>query len=363
MNRFAGAFYRLFFSPLPYKPEFEKDPRKILIIRQHNQLGDLLASSSLFRALKKKFPLSHITLIVSPANKDAVTKNKFIDRVIVFEKARHLNPVEFFRFMSVLREGYDWVLVPVTVSISFTSNLMAGIAKGRLKAGANWLDGKYNESAFFFNKKINLDWRLQPDLHIAERILDIVKPLGIEPAGYSPEVSFDGEDEEKAEKFLTRFEEYNQRCIIGLHTGAGKIPNRWYHKNFVNLIKELKANWDACIYLTGSSADLSIIEKIKEELNFTVLEFIDKSIPEVAALISKSDLFITNDTGIMHVAGSTSTPQISLFGPTNPFVWAPMGKNKVFLQRSDIIDNITVNEVFDIAGRLLSQSPKINKNA
>ncbi|GAB1350538.1 glycosyltransferase family 9 protein [Ignavibacteriales bacterium] len=363
MNRLAGAFYRTFFSPPQYNSEFEKNPRKILIIRQHNQLGDLLASNSLFRAIKRKFPLSQITLVVSPANKDAITKNKFIDRVVVFDKTSHINPLKFFQFFSALREGYDWVIVPVTVSISFTSNLLAGIAKGNLKIGANWLDGKYNESAFFFNKKVNLDWTLQPDLHISERILDIVKPLRIEPAGYSPEVSFDGEDEEKAEKFLTRFEQHRDRFIIGLHTGAGKIPNRWYYKNFVSLIKELKTHWDACIYLTGSSADLTTIEKIKEELNFTVLDFIDKTIPEVAALIAKSDLFITNDTGIMHVAGSTSTPQISLFGPTNPFVWAPMGKNKVFLQRSDIIDNITVNEVFEIAGRLLSQSPKINKNA
>lgn len=362
MNNFARAFYRLLFSPPAYDPDHEKHPRKILIIRQHNQLGDLLASSSLFRAIKSKYPESVITLVVSPANKDAVTKNKYIDRVVVFDKGKHIWLFEFFRFLSVLREGYDWVIVPVTVSISFTSNLMAGIAKAKLKVGPKYLDGKYNEADLFFNKKVVLDWRNHPDMHIADRILDIVRPVGIEPAGYAPEVSFDAVDEAFADQFLNHFEEHSDRPVIGLHTGAGKLPNRWYYRNFVSVIRELREKYDACIYLTGSTADLAIIDKIKEELPFTVLACIDRSIPEVAALIARSDLFITNDTGIMHVAGSTATPQISLFGPTNPFVWAPMGANKVFLQRSDIIDNITVAEVCAVADRLLLLSNKRKNN-
>ena len=362
MNNFARAFYRVLFSPPAYDPDQEKQPAKILIIRQHNQLGDLLASTSLFRAIKAKYPESNITLVVSPANKDAVAKNKYIDRVVVFNKGKHIWPVEFFRFLSVLREGYDWVLVPVTVSISFTSNLMAGIAKAKLKVGPKYLDGKYNEADLFFNKKVVLDWRNHPDMHIADRILDIVKPIGIEPAGYSPEVSFDPVDEAFADQFLNHFEELRTRPVIGLHTGAGKLPNRWYYGNFVSLIRKLREKHDACIYLTGSTADLAIIDQIREELPFTVLTCIDRSIPEVAAVIARSDLFITNDTGIMHVAGSTATPQISLFGPTNPFVWAPMGANKVFLQRSDIIDNITVAEVCEVADRLLLLSNKGKSN-
>ena len=55
----------------------------------------------------------------------------------------------------------------------------------------------------------------------------------------------------------------------------------------------------------------------------------------------------------MHVAGTTKTPQISLFGPTNPFNWAPCGKNKIFLRKSDLIDDIEVEDVFEICKVLL----------
>ena len=68
-------------------------------------------------------------------------------------------------------------------------------------------------------------------------------------------------------------------------------------------------------------------------------------IPRVAALISLSNLFISNDTGIMHVAGTTSTPQISIFGPTNPLNWAPIGKNKFYIRKSELIDDIAVEDV------------------
>ena len=65
---------------------------KVLIIRQHNQFGDLLASISLFRAIKEKYPGCRITLIASPENYYAVTQNEFIDELFIFDKHKILTP-------------------------------------------------------------------------------------------------------------------------------------------------------------------------------------------------------------------------------------------------------------------------------
>ena len=72
------------------------NPRKIIIVRQHNQLGDLLAGVSLFRALKETHPECHITLIVSPFNYPGMIKNKFIDRIFVFDKKKYYQSNYFF---------------------------------------------------------------------------------------------------------------------------------------------------------------------------------------------------------------------------------------------------------------------------
>ncbi len=335
---------------------------KILVIRQHNQLGDLIASSSLFRALKTSFPSSDITLIVSPPNKDAVMKNRFIDKIFIFDKSLLKDTGYLKKLKAVLRSGYDLCIVPVVVSNSFTSNLLAGISDARIKTGIRSFDGMVNESSYFFTHRLVLDWRKHPDMHVGDRIMDIVRPFGIDTDDFRAEITFDQDDLSTAEKFIKRFENIGERPLIGVHAGAGKVPNRWDYKNFISLIERLRKEFDAAFYLTGTNSDLEIIEAIRNSLSFSVIDFLNKSIPEVAALISLSDLFITNDTGVMHVAGSTSTPQISLFGPTNPFQWAPVGKEKHFIRKSDMIDDITVDEVFNLCGNILSQAGGVKRS-
>jgi len=122
----------------------------------------------------------------------------------------------------------------------------------------------------------------------------------------------------------------------------------------------LEKTYQPIIYLTGSTADLEIIKLISSAISSETKVFLNKDISEVAALIAQSSLFITNDTGIMHVAGTTPTPQISIFGPTNPFNWAPVGNQKYFLRHSDLINDVTVEEVFSLCRTLLSNEKDLS---
>lgn len=363
-NFFSKLVYRItkiLFGVSEKKINNLGNPKKILIVRQHNQLGDLLASVPLFRALKEKYPESHITLVVSPANKDAIFKNKFIDRVLVFDKKEIFEPIEFWKFYKCIRENYDIALVPVVVSISFTSNLIARLSGAKLKIGPSSLNGKANPAKFLFDIHIDFDWRKYPDSNVYERSLGIVKPFGIYTNNFKSEINYDEEDIRVAKDFLNSYNKNQNEKIIGLHIGAGKPQNRWSCYKFLDLIKKLKENFAPFIYLTGSNSDLEVINFVKEHLQFSLPIFLNKKIPEVAALISFSDLFITNDTGIMHVAGATDTPQISIFGPTNPFNWAPIGINKIFIWKSDLIDDVTVDEVYDLSEKLLNINEKVKK--
>jgi heptosyltransferase-2 len=329
------------------------DVNKILIIRQHNQLGDMLASVSLLRALKEKYPASKLFIIISPNNKAAIEKNKFVDSYIVFDKSELFAPIKFIRFIKYLRQNFDIAIVPVTVSISFTSNLIARISNSKIRIGANSLDGKLNESAFFFDRRIDIDWRRHPDSNVADLILDMVRPFGIDTNDFSSEISIDSIDIKIAEEFLNSIHSDSNSKLIGLHVGAGKPQNRWSLQKYVDLISKLNDNYNCCFYLTGWKYDSNELEYIVKNSKVKINQFINHSISEVAALVSKSNLFITNDTGIMHVAGTVTTSQVSLFGPTNPFNWAPCGKNKIFLRKSDLIDDIEVEEVFDVCKILL----------
>jgi ADP-heptose:LPS heptosyltransferase len=329
------------------------NPKTFLIVRQHNQLGDLLAGVSLLRAIIEKYPQSRITLVVSPANYTGLVKNKFIDDLFIFDKRKLLLPIYLFKLYKILRKEYDTAIVPVTVSISFTSNLLCRFSNSKTRIGTRSLDGKPNESAYLFDKLINIDWRKYPDSHVADRILDIVRPFGIDTNNFRSEITFDESDIKSADKFLAEMNVGHQDIVIGFHCGAGKKQNRWSLLKYVELIKLLAQEYNAKTYLTGSNSDEEEINYVKKNVPFEIGLFINKSIPEVAAVVSKSTLFISNDTGIMHVAGTTNTPQISIFGPTNPLNWAPIGENKYYIRKSDLIDDVMLEDVYSLCESIL----------
>ncbi|MEJ2102998.1 MAG: glycosyltransferase family 9 protein [Ignavibacteriaceae bacterium] len=349
------SFFKIFFS-LDENPSREiNNPRKILIVRQHNQLGDLLAGVSLFRAIKETFPQSHISLIVSPFNYPGIIKNKFIDRIFVYDKTRLFNPFYFFKLIKFLREDYHLAIVPVVVSISFTSNLLARISKSKIRIGPNSLDGKPNQSSFLFDRRVEIDWRKHPDSNVSERSLDIVRPFGINTGNYRSEISFNGKDTTAAQQFINSFRDKTRKYLIGLHVGAGKLNNRWSLEKYCALIKKIENNFPSNFYLTGGWAEKEELNYLAENVDIDFGKFINKPVPQIAALVSMSDLFISNDTGIMHVAGTTDTPQISIFGPTNPFNWAPIGFNKYFIRKSELIDDVSVEDVYHLCELILGK--------
>ncbi|NMB82504.1 MAG: glycosyltransferase family 9 protein [Ignavibacteria bacterium] len=331
-------------------------PKKVLIVRQHNQFGDMLATIPLFRAIKEKFPDCKITLIASAENYFALKKNSLIDNLFVFDKKNFWNPFYIYSFYKVLRRNYDVAIVPVTVAISTTSCLLAGLSNAKLKIGPKSLDGNYNEMNYVFHYRINMNWKKNPDSHVSDFILDVIRPFGISTRNFTSQINYDVKDEHFVEEFIKRINK-SEKILIGIHAGAGKPQNRWSVFNFTELVERIEKDFNAEVYFTGSNSDQEIIDILHKKFP-TKGFFLNKTIPQLTALISKSDLFITNDTGVMHVAGATSTPVISLFGPTNPFNWAPVGENKLFIRKSEFMNDITVNDVLNVVKIFLGNKSK-----
>ncbi len=348
VKNFVSLLLKRFLSVEERRDKEIGSPKKILLVRQHNQFGDMLASVSLFRALKEKFPYTKIVLLASPENFFAVSKNPFIDELFVFEKKNLFKLSYLKELYKALRSGYDLAIVPATVAISATSCLLAGLSDAKIKIGIKSLNGKENRFAYLFHHRIDLDWRKCPDAHVSDFILDIVRPFGIKTINFSTSITFDEIDRQSASDFIRQFKKDEKNKLVGLHVGAGKPQNRWAIEKFEELLIKMKNENDFCFYFTGGKMDNEQIDYIQKIFGRSAGYFLDRTIPELAALISMSDLFITNDTGVMHVAGATAKPQISIFGPTNPFNWAPIGENKFFIRKSERIDDVTVDDLLEL---------------
>lgn len=345
--------------------------KNILIVRQHNQLGDMLCSVPLFAAVRKKFPEAHITLVASPVNYEILYSdiNPFIDKVITYRKSPFRNLLEFYKELK--NHDYQIGIVPSTVSISRTSHLINYFSGAKIRVGVNSIDEKLNSVSYLLNVKSDFHWDTRK-LHQTERNLDVGRLIGCDlTEKEKKEVMIHLSEGERsfADKFIMEnFPDVN-RCVIAFHPGAGKEKNRWSVQNFIDLMKLFYEKYNCYLLLTSGSIDKEFTDLVKKDLSqkhnieCRILE--NTPIRKVGAVIKQTDLYITNDTGTMHVAGGVDANVVSLFGPTPGYEWAPEGKNKIYIQSATAdINRITVEEVFKISSGLLdkiiNERPKIN---
>lgn len=329
--------------------------RNILVIRQHNQLGDMLCAVPLLRALRERLPEAHIVLVASPVNYEVMLHNPFVDEVILYNKFQFLgSPIHLARFYRKLRaRRYDLAVVPSTVSMSFTSDATAYLCGARYRIGASSLNGVENVAARFFNLPVTAEWKAEFSVHQTERNLEFVRRIGINTDDLSVVVRLTDEEVKTADEFLLPHLKKNQ-IAIGFHPGAGKPQNRWPAERFACVADRLASEIDALLVITAGPMDDEPVQQMVKNLRSGYLLVKGKSIREVAAIIDRLSLFVTNDTGVMHVAGATSTHVLALFGSSDPYQWAPRSRRHRFLLAPNHdINSLTEEEVHDAAVEMI----------
>jgi ADP-heptose:LPS heptosyltransferase len=325
-----------------------KEIRRVLVIRQHNQFGDVLCTVPLLRALKKKLALDVLDVVVSPQNKDALEGCPYVSKLIVYDKLTfYKNPKVFLKFISSIRQNYDVVLVPSNVSLSLTNDIIALFSRGKWKIGPASLESKENSTAFVYDIAVDLSWH--PHLKQSYRNMLVAKPLGIDPADDDGELEYhpDKRSEEIVHALIVRTEGAQTR--IGLHVGAGKAPNRWDVNKFIGLARRLQTELGAWIYLTEGSFDHEVVSEFVRNADFSFVRIRNHDIKRVSAFLKAMNLVVTNDTGIMHLAAAVGTPTLSLFGPTDPLQWAPIGKkHKFILGHRQEVNSISIDRVYRV---------------
>ena len=332
------------------------------MVRQHNQIGDMLCSLTLYKALKKKYPDARITLAAAKTNYEIpfFDINPYLDRVMIFDKS---SPKTIFRFIKELRiRKYQIGIVPSTIVLSRTSHIINWISGSKIRIGVKSIDEKVNRSHKYLNLKSDYHWK---EKHQSVRNLEIAKQIDIdlsEEEISSIKINFKEEDTSFAKDYIaTNFPDQNKK-IIAFHPGAGKELNIWNYSNYIDLIKKLYNEYNNYVLITSGWTDNNIVEPIWAELQTANIEFKilhNMPVKRLGAIISLVDLYITNDTGTMHIAGYSGAKMISLFGPTNPSEWAPKGIHQKYIKsKTNDINEITVNDVYSLAKTFLTD----NKN-
>ncbi len=319
----------------------------------------MLCVVPLLRALREKYPNAVLALMASPVNIGVMEGNLYLDEVVLYDKRDFLERGRFhlitlLRFVRKLRERrFTIAIVPSTVSTSFTSDLLAYLSGARCRIGAGSLDGSSNVASFLFTLPVMLDWRSQPNRHQTLRNLDSAADLKLEASDLSLEMTLSSEEVEDGRLFVERIKQ-GSRYTIGYHPGAGKRPNRWPAERFATLISRLSGEVNAATVLTSGPMDMDVVKMVEARLNVRYHLLANQSIRRVASVLRWLDLMITNDTGIMHVAAAVGVPVLSLFGPTSPEQWAPLGARHRYIRGEEgDIATIPVDEVLEKARSMI----------
>lgn len=146
--------------------------------------------------------------------------------------------------------------------------------------------------------------------------------------------------------------------IVAIHPGSGSMAKRWPLKNYLELASRIMADGDAFILIFSGPAEDGLFQEEVDAFargRLGVVHFAWPELIALAALIDRSSLFIGNDSGVSHLAAALGRPVLTLFGPTDHRIWAPVGL-KTEVIRADSIFDLDVETVLDRARLMLAGS-------
>ncbi len=338
--------------------------KKILIVRL-DRIGDVMLSTPAISAVRKAFPGSHIAVMVSPYASPIIEGNPSVDEVIIYDKKGNEKGLSGnVRFAAVLgRKKFDLAIVLHPTARTHIALFLAGIP---VRVG---YDKKYG---FLLTKR--LPHTKQSGLkHEIDYTLDVLRLAGIEPSGRTLYMPIKKESELTAERIFTAAGIKKDDVVVALNPGASCPSKRWKAENFAKAAKAIIEKTAAKIVVVSGASDKACGDKTAALIGPGCLNLSGKTdISELASVLKRADVFISNDSGPVHIACALGTPVVAIFGRSDaglsPRRWGPTGHRSAVLHKKagceiclahnckagfKCLDAITVDEVVRTAQEML----------
>ncbi len=271
--------------------------KRILVITLSN-IGDIILTTPVIRALSKEFLDSRIDVMVGPNGKDIFDKDPRIFKLVIYDK--HVSIAEKRRLQIKLRKlKYDLV---VDLRNTVFPLLLAP---------------KYRTSPIqSFPKDM---------MHKKEKHLYRLTAFGIEYPNEGSYIYITKEDEDYADNILKTNAVTGP--IVVVSPGAKSHLKQWTVEGFAQVCDGLVGECGASIVFVGTALDKEIALSISKKMKNKPHDLVDKTnIRQLASILKRSDLLITNDSAPMHLGCAVGAKVLAVFGPTDPRKYGPTGE-------------------------------------
>jgi len=294
---------------------------KILLL-QLKRIGDLILTTPAIAALRNKYRGAHITLAVSNECAELLPAISNVDRVLIAR--RNLRDVAMVS--SVAGKKFDYCIDLTRNDRSAFLTLLSGAPR---RVASYRVREQSKTRARVYTDLVGVRVR---DMHTIDYNLALLEPLGLRAASSAPQLDLPRSAVEKADR-LRRDWKITRPYVI-LHPGSARREKLWDTARWAEIVEHFGQNSEFTLVLTsGRSTDEQA--HIAAITTRTQRAFIDLSaktdLLTLAALIEQAQLLVTVDSAPVHFAAATHTPQVILFGPTNPFHWRPRDSSALIL--------------------------------
>jgi heptosyltransferase-2 len=306
---FFFLYYIHAFSKLRKRPNPGAEAKTILVISWH-LIGDSFLSLPVIHALKKRLPGARITVLCKPFVREVFGQLPEIDDVIVIADEELTGP----NINRLIHEKFD---VVIDLTNNLKSYFFVLLARGKYKVGGSGsfllLGRRYTGFPLLFDKMADA-----PGNEYIINYLWGITRLFLNEITLDPDWRFEAGDScgaDRAEK---------DKVQIGICIGASRHENLWEPQKWMSLISRLTEIHGARVFVFGGAAEKQLLPALESIEGTDVISLVGRTnILEAIGKIRSMDYFISNDTGLMHVAIHNKIPTVCLIGPTDPANYVP----------------------------------------
>ena len=321
--------------------------RRILFI-QISAIGDVILLTPTLRAIRKRFPNAHLTMLTSPINQQLIKNCPYIDEIITFRMSEYSrSPRRFLAFAHNLREkrfdlAIDFEHWPrLTALLAYLSGAPSRIG---FRTAGQYRHYVFTDTVEHMRGK-----------HELLSFLEVGKLLDCDTENTELEVWPADKDSNWVEQLLKEHGVQDQIPLIGIHPDAGRTEprRRWTKEGYQKVADELSKRYGAQIILAGAPSEVELSQQIASMMESKPIVAAGKTdINQLAALFSRCQFVLCGNCGPMHLAAAVKTPVVAHHGPTNSAQWGPWGEKHIIV-RSDLLCSPCLNLGFEYACKAL----------
>jgi len=296
--------------------------KKVLLIALH-ALGDMVLLTPTIYNLKKHFAQAEIHLLIREGQQDIFSHNPYISGILTLDKkgmalASLKGKIGYYHSLigKIRKEGFDLVIDAFSGS---TSAILGFLSGARIRLGE---DRRDRVRGYLYNIRVAIPWRIE---HVMDKTLYLLNGMGVQTEHHLPELYVSSEEQVAARQVLHNLGYDSSQRLVGMFPDAGWYKKCWPLERFAEVSDRLYEEKRAStLFVCEKETILNEIARLARHKPYLV--YTKGGLRRLCAMISLCDVFISNDSGPMHIASALGVPTIGLFGTMPPVMYAPRGK-------------------------------------